>query len=734
MATRHAQNLSRFVGITLLANKQFIKMHGQHKLSWAGTLITLGIIFGDIGTSPLYVMKEIMGDAPINRETIFGAISLIFWTLTFQTTLKYVLLTLRADNNGEGGIFSLYTLVRRRGRWLLFPAIIGGAAMLADGMITPPISVMAAIEGMGKVLHLDEAGPSQAMRDSVALTRLLTLSEANTPVEFKEDSVAVRSALELLHPRLANLDPEHPGRWIFIGITLAILSLLFFTQQFGTSFVGKGFGPIMLLWFSMLAALGIAEILKMPEVFQALSPHHGLMLLYKSPKALWILSAVFLCTTGAEALYADLGHCGRQNIEMAWIFVKASLVLNYLGQAVWILSFEGHHMPDNPFFGIIPDWFRWPGVILATLATIVASQALISGSFTLVSEAIRLGLLPKMTVRFPSTFKGQIYIPAVALFLWVGCSGVTLFFKESGAMGAAYGLAIVFAMLSTTILLSNWLIIKRVPSPLVWGFLVFYLLIEGGFLAANALKFKEGGYVTLIAATLMFGVMWIWVKAKKIRQRYGDEVKINDYLDQLIRLSNDETVPKCATNLVFMSNVKSSKRVEDKIMYSILQTQPKRADVYWFAHIQTTDEPYTTEYEVNVIAPNDVYKVVFRLGFRVQQRMNLFMKKVVEELAESGELDVTSPYHSSSKGYPTGDFRFVIIQEFLSNENELPWFEKIVLDIYLSIKGWVSSPKNWFGLDADSVVIESAPILLNPARDVRLTRLANRKKKRVEEE
>ena len=616
-------------------------------------------------------MKAVVGQDIIDRETILGSVSLVFWTLTIQTTLKYVLLTLRADNNGEGGVFSLYTLVRRRQKWLLYPAILGGAAMLSDGMITPPITVCSAIEG-----------------------------------------------LEIKFPHIPT-----------VPISIGIISVLFFFQRFGTDAVGKGFGPVMFVWFSMLGVLGVLAIGHDYSVLSALSPHYGVQLLMHSPKSLIILGAVFLCTTGAEALYADLGHCGRKNIEASWIFVKICLVLNYLGQAAWLLHFEGQKLPENPFFGIMPKGFLWAGIIIATMAAIIASQALISGSFTLVSEAVRLGLLPKLTVKFPTSLKGQIYIPAANNFLWAGCTSIVLYFRESGAMEAAYGLAIVLAMLCTTILLSNWLVIRRVNSLLVWFFLLLYLFVEGIFLIANSIKFVEGGYVTVGIASILFAVMMLWITAKKIRQRYNDEVKIRDYLDQLILLSNDDGVPKYATNLVFLSTTRSPKKVEEKIMYSILQTQPKRADVYWFVNIETTDEPYTRQYEVNAIAPDDVYKVNFRLGFRVQQRMNLFMKKVVEELVENDEISVASRYHTTSSQYPTGDFKFIIIQEFLSNENELPWFDQLVLSFYLTIKGWVSSPKNWFGLDSDSVVVEDAPLVLNPVKETGLTRVHRMKLK-----
>ncbi len=637
-----------------------------HQLSGTGLIITLGIIYGDIGTSPLYVMKALIGEGKVvDSLTVLGGVSLIFWTLTIQTTIKYISLVLRADNNGEGGIFSLYSLVRRRRRWLMIPVILGGAAVLAEGMITPPITVSSAIEGLS--------------------------------LKF----------------------PDIPT----IGFVMAIISALFFIQRFGTAAVGRSFGPVMFIWFAMLGVMGIREVIEMPAVFKALDPRYGFELLRASPNLLVVLGAVFLCTTGAEALYADLGHCGRRNIRVSWIFVKTCLVLNYFGQAVWLLKHEGQPLEENPFYAMMPHWFLWPGICIATFAAIIASQSMISGSFTLASEAVRLGFLPKMTVKFPTNMKGQLYIPAVNTFLWLGCLSVVLYFQESSRMEAAYGLSVVCTMLCSTILLSNWLILQRVHKGWIWLFLIFYLVWEGSFFIANTHKFTDGGYVTVIIASLLVGIMMLWVKAKTIRRRYSDEVKIKDYLDQLIALSNDADISKYATNLIFLSSAKSPKKVEQKILYSILQTQPKRADVYWFVHIETTDEPYTMDYEVNTIAPDDVYKVNFRLGFRVQQRMNVFMNKVVEELVENNELSLYSRYHTLASKYPTGDMRFILILEFLSNENELPWPEQLIMSTYLSLKGWVSSPKNWFGLDSDSVDIEEAPLVLQPVKDVKLRRI-----------
>ncbi len=655
----------------------------QHRLSFAGLIITLGIIYGDIGTSPLYVMKSIVGEGVVNRQTILGAVSLVFWTLTIQTSFKYIGLVLRADNKGEGGIFSLYTLVRRRKKWLLFPAMIGGCAVLSEGMITPPITVSAAIESLASV------------------------------------------------PALQNMHLPT------VQITVVIISLLFAFQQFGTAAMGKFFGPIMLIWFSMLGVLGVIALSDDWTVLQALSPVYAVKMLVNHPNALVLMGAVFLCTTGAEALYADLGHCGKQNIRISWIFVKACLVLNYLGQAAWCLKFDKNPLPTfmalvgdklepqhvNPFYGVMPDFFLPFGIAIATMAAIIASQAMISGSFTLVSEAIRLDLLPKLTVIFPTQLKGQLYVPAVNTLLWAGCVFVTFYFKESKYMEAAYGLSVTLTMLMSTVLLSNFFVLHRVQKAYVWIFLIWYLCFEGAFFAANLLKFKDGGFITVLIASVLFVLMFVWVQAKRIKSRYIQNVKVTDYIDQLILLGSDNNIPKCATNLVFLSSAKSPKKVEEKILYSILQTQPKRADIYWFIHIETTDEPYTMEYKVNMIARDDVYKVNFRLGFRVEQRMNVFLRKVVEDLLENDELNIQSRYHIGHGEIATGDFKFVIIQEFLSHENDLPVLEQAIMRVYLAVKTVTASPQNWFGLDSDSVEIEQVPLVLRRVKNMQLKRI-----------
>jgi KUP system potassium uptake protein len=641
----------------------------QHfsKITPAGLLIALGIIYGDIGTSPLYVMKAIIGEhGQINSILVLGGLSLVLWTLTLQTTIKYVILTLRADNRGEGGIFSLFTLVRRHARWLTIPAIIGGSTLLADGIITPPISVSSAVEG-----------------------------------------------LRLLKPELDT-----------VPIVLGILTLLFLIQGFGTQIVGRAFGPMMLIWFAMLSVLGIANIGQHPGVLAAINPYYAYQLLANYPGGFWILGAVFLCTTGAEALYSDLGHVGRGNVRVSWVFVKICLLLNYFGQGAWLMGQQGYNLEGrNPFYAIIPDWFLIPGIVIATAATIIASQALITGSFTLISEAIRLNFWPKVRLVYPSDVKGQLYVPSINKLLWVGCVLVVLYFKESANMEAAYGLAITMTMLMTTVLLAYYLYAHRWNTALLAIFLFLYLSIELSFLVANLQKFPNGGWFTLAIGTLLIGVMYIWLNAFNIKNRLTEFVKLADYMPQLKDLSADETVSKYSTHLVFMTAASRTSEIESKIIYSIFQKRPKRADIYWFIHVDTTDDPYTMEYMVDVLAEDDVVKVTFRLGFRVEQRINLFFRKVIEDMVKNKEVDIISRYASLNKSNIIGDFRFVVLEKFLSYENELPFWERITMETYFFIKRHTVSEDRWFGLDTSSVKIEKVPLIIRSAKNIHLKRI-----------
>ncbi len=638
------------------------------KLTVSGLLISLGIIYGDIGTSPLYVFKAIVGYQQITETLILGGVSCIFWTLTLQTTLKYVVITLRADNKGEGGIFSLFSLVRRRAKWLIVPAVIGGCALLADGIITPPISVSAAIEG-----------------------------------------------LEAYYPHLHT-----------VPIVISILIALFIIQKFGTSLVGKAFGPMMFVWFTMMGVLGVCFVVQMPMVLKALNPYYAYKILSTNPNAFIILGAVFLCTTGAEALYSDLGHCGRKNIQISWIYVKSSLVLNYLGQAVWLLQHNGKVMDlnlHNPFYEIMPQWFLLYGIGIATVATIIASQALISGSFTLIAEAVRLNLWPKVRINYPTDQKGQLYVPSVNWLLCAGCVGVVLLFRHSDHMEAAYGLSITVAMLMTTILVSNFLRRKKLPTYIVTIFLVVYLFIEGSFLAGNLVKFVHGGWFTLSVGFVLFTIMWTWHTARKIRNRYVKFINIEDYFSILKELSDDETVPKYASQLVYLTSANFNSEIESKIIYSILQKQPKRADVYWLVHVDVVDEPYKKEYEVDFLVPNKLIRVDFKLGFRVEQQINLLFRRVVEDLVKKGEVDITSTYKSLNRHKIVGDFRFVVIEKVLSRSHNLSLYESFIMAFYVYLKKVSLSEERGFGLDLSFVTVEKVPLMLTAPETVEIHRV-----------
>ncbi|MEO6546485.1 MAG: KUP/HAK/KT family potassium transporter [Ferruginibacter sp.] len=652
-------------------------MSSHNRVTVAGVLIALGIIYGDIGTSPLYVLNAIINGKVVTEELIIGSLSLIIWTLTLQTTIKYVILTLQADNRGEGGIFSLFALVRRRKKWLVIPAMIGGAALLADGMITPPISVTSAIEGLKQV------------------------------------------------PALHNI-----SQWTVVYIVIAILSVLFFLQQFGTALIGKFFGPIMTVWFIMLGTLGVYHFAQDLSILKAFNPYYGVKLLIVYPNGFYILGGVFLCTTGAEALYSDLGHCGKWNIRYSWIFVKSCLIINYLGQGAWLLSnYKGKLISAtliedgfNPFYGVMPHWFLYFGIAIATAATIIASQALISGSFTLVSEAIRLNLSPKLKINYPTEAKGQLFVPALNLLLYVGCIGIVLYFKKASSMEAAYGLAITVTMIATSILFANYLVLRRSKPALIYLYLAVYFAIELSFFYANLGKFPHGGYVTLIIGSLLFFIMYDWFTARKIKNRYVEFVRLENYISKIKELSNDKTIPKFSTHLVYLTSADNPKEIEHKIIYSMLNGKPKRADIYWYVHVDTVDEPYTTEYIVTPIIPNDIIRIEFRLGFKVQPRINLLFRKVVEDMVRDKEVNITSRYESLGKNNVVGDFQFVVMEKFLSQDNELPFFEKIVMKFHFWLKEVSLSEERGFGLDPSSVVVEKFPLIVSQPTPIRLKR------------
>ncbi len=644
-----------------------------NRVTIASLMVALGIIYGDIGTSPLYVLKAVIGDKPIDETLVYGGVSLIFWTLVFQTSIKYIILTLRADNQGEGGVFSLYALVRRYGKFLSIPTILGATALLADGIITPPISVASAIEGLNTAKGLEK--------------------------------IIV------------------PGNNLTIGIVIAIISALFVFQRFGTHIVGRSFGPIMAVWFAMLFIVGISQIIHYPDVLKAVSPHYGYNLLVHYPQGFWLLGAVFLCTTGAEALYSDLGHCGIKNIRITWIFVKISLVTNYIGQAAWLMH-QGNPVLNgaNPFFEMMPHWFLLPGIIIATAATIIASQALISGSYTLISEAVNLNFWPRVTVRQPSDIKGQIYIPSVNTILWIGCVLMILYFRNSSHMEAAYGFSITIAMMMTTVLLNYYLLFRLKWSQLTVALIIgLFAIIETSFFIANVAKIKER-WMFLFFELFIFMTMYVWYYARKINNRFMKFVDIGKYTPQLIELSKDDSIHKFSTHLIYLSKANSRTQIEEKIIRSIFSKKPKRADVYWFVHIDRTEEPYTMSYDVSELVDDKVIKVTIHLGFRIQPKTELYFKKIVMELVANKELNLHIRPDGSTKYNAEPDFKFVVIEKFLSVENEFALGEGLLLQAYFKLKDLGQSDEKAFGLDKSDVVVEHVPLIYQPVQNIELVR------------
>ena len=629
----------------------------HHRVGFLGLLITLGIVFGDIGTSPLYVMKAILhtGEA-INESTIQGALSCIIWTLTLQTTIKYVCVALRADNNGEGGILALYALLRKMKRkWIYLLAIIGASTLLADGIITPAITVTTAIEG------------------------------------------------------LESISPHLP----VIPITLGIITIIFFVQRFGTESIGKSFGVFMLIWFLLLGVTGAFSITTYPLILKAFNPYYAAMLLAKSPQWFLILGAVFLCTTGAEALYSDLGHCGRKNITISWLFVKAMLILNYMGQGAWVLNHIQTASSVNPFFSIMPQSMLIFAIIMATGAAIVASQALISGTFSILSEAMNLHFWPRMRIKHPTHVKGQLYIPVINFAMYIGVVLIILLFRDSSHMEAAYGLAITITMLMTTLLLGFYLRTKGVARIFILLFLGAYCVIEGIFLAANLSKFLAGGWCTMLIGGILFLMMYVWVHAIKIRHHYISTKPLNEYYQIISDIKADESIPKYASNLVYVNHADKEGTVDDKLLYSIINKQPKRADHYWLINLEFADTPDTLEYSCETLVPDTLYNVTMRIGFRIEPRVSLYLRQVVEDLVANKMVDLRSTYPSLRKNGIPGDFRFIIIHRVYYPESSDNRQQNLLMTIYALIgKIGIDEPKA-LGLDTSMVVVERVPLIIN---------------------
>ena len=638
------------------------------EVSAAGLLIAIGIVFGDIGTSPLYVMKAVLHVNPeFDSNYIIGAVSCVIWTLTLQTSIKYVTVALRADNNGEGGIMALYSLVKTAGksRWPFIVAAIGASAMLADGIITPAVTITSAVEGL----------------------RSLYVA---TPI---------------------------------VPIVLVIITLVFFVQRSGSSKIGRFFGPVMLVWFLMLGILGIINVWSDLSIFKAFNPYYAVRLIISSPEWMFILGAVFLCTTGAEALYADLGHCGRYNITFSWLFVKVMLILNYLGQGAWILTNTGSlDSLVNPFYGMMPHRFLAVGILISTIAAIIASQALISGVFSLISEAVNLDLWPRMQINYTGKVKGQLYVPGINLFLFAGCVATVLLFQSSNRMEAAYGLAITITMLATTILLWRYMRDKGMAVWLTSAFFIVFCTLEGAFLAANMFKFVHGGWFTVLIASGLCCVMLIWNKGRSFHRSHVDYKYFPDYIDIVSAIRNDVEIPRYASNVVYISFSPSKNMVESKLLYSIINKQPKRADHYWIIRVEHTDQPYTLDYSVDTMVNDAIFLVTVRFGFKIQPRINVFLRQIVEDLVQTGDLSLTSKYPSMRRYRIPGDFRFVLIHRVFSPGSICNAYERRVLMAYEMLRHMSVSVEKTLGLDTSVVTTETAPLIIRNSQETRIVR------------
>ncbi|MFT3993446.1 MAG: KUP/HAK/KT family potassium transporter [Dysgonomonas sp.] len=635
-------------------------MKDHHKVPFniIGVIMAVGIVFGDIGTSPLYVMRVVINSLPDGElarpEYILGAVSCVIWTLTIQTTLKYVIITLRADNKGEGGILSLYALIRQKYKWAYFIAIIGAATLLADGIITPAMTVMSAVEGLNTIA------------------------------------------------------PHIP----VIPLTILIVLGVFLVQPFGTGSLGRFFGIFMVAWFTMMAINGGSQLISDLSVIKAFNPLYAIRFLIQVPQTLIILGAIFLCTTGAEALYSDLGHCGLKNIRTSWVYVKSALIINYLGQAAWIINHPEQVTRDiNPFFAMMPEWFSFIGVLMATLAAIIASQALISGSFTVISEAISLNIWPNVKVKYPTNLKGQMYIPSINHTMMVLCILIILLLQSSMRLEAAYGLAITLSMLMTTLLLFLYFMKNNKPLWYSIPLTIFFGIVELSFFIANMQKFAHGGFVPIFIAGTLAIIMYSWYNGRRIKRHYTIYDQVDDkYIDQIVKISEDETIPKAATNLVYIIKANNKNFMESKIAYSLFRGTPKRADTYWFFRIKRTDEPYEFSYETTVFVPRKIFRVDIRVGFKLDIHTEKYVTLITNELERSGMVDLSFRYPSMQYAIDKrGDFMYMIVDRIFRNVQMNP-SRQIIFSCYNLVKRLTTSDTQMYDIDPSLAVIETVPL------------------------
>lgn len=664
---------------------QKIEAENKHKFSLGMFLVALGIVYGDIGTSPMYVMKSIVegngGITNVDQDFIVGSLSLVIWTITLLTTVKHVLIALRADNHGEGGIFALYSLIRNCGKWLIIPTMIGGCTMLADGVLTPAVTVTTAVEGLRSI---------DAVNDFLG-----------------------------------------SGQHLVVVITLAIISLLFIIQRSGTSSIGKMFGPVMMVWFLFLGITGIWLTLGDLSILKALNPVYALQVLFSphNKAGFLILGSVFLCTTGAEALYTDMGHVGRSNIFISWPFVKICLILNYMGQCVWIIQNQNNPiiqvMEDlNPFYMMLPEAMRPLAILLSALAAIIASQALISGSYTLVREASSLDLMPHLNVQYPSDTKGQIYIPYVNNILWFFCVLVVLYFQSGSRMENAYGLAITISMLMMTVLFCVYIGVlhKHPVAAAVFG--VIFFALEGVFFISSLGKFVVGGYVAIIISLMVLFIMIAWYRGTEIEQEQNIFLNMREHLDSIKKLQNDESIPLCSNNVVYLVKGDETEVIDRDILYSILDKDPKRADAYWFISVNTTNDPYQKQYEVETFGTDYIFRVNLYLGYKVRPSVNIYLRQVVHDLLATGELPKQNKRHSIYAPSDVGSFKFCMIRKMMPQEGDIDEVDDLLIRAKYVIRRICGNPFQWFGLETSNMIIEYVPLFLLPRqKEDRLERL-----------
>ncbi|KFI64259.1 KUP/HAK/KT family potassium transporter [Bifidobacterium cuniculi] len=655
---------------------------GSDKVSLAMAIVALGVVYGDIGTSPLYTMQTFLagqgGVAHADATAVIGMLSLVFWTMTLITTIEYVLICMRVDNKGEGGIFALYSLLRKYGAWLIVPAMVGGAAFLADSVLTPAMSISSAVEG-----------------------------------------------LETL-PALQGVFDANPN--LTVMIALVIILAVFAVQSRGTERIGKVFGSTVLVWFLFIAVTGAVSMAGNPEVLRALNPAYGIEFLVSGDNhaGLALMGTVFLSITGAEALYSDMGHVGRGSIYVTWPFINLALVLSYFGQGAWIIrtlenpAFVRAGGAPNPFFAMMSPQVRTMAVVLSVVAGVIASQALISGAFTIVSEATRLNWMPHLQVRYPARTRGQLYIPTVNCVLCAATVTVLLVFGSSERIAAAYGLALTVTMVMTSILVTVYLWHVRSKVAAVVFAVVFPTIMVLFFVASMA-KFLHGGWFTLLLTLAILTVMATWDEGTRLERAQRRHMQPDECLPVLRRLHEDASVPMYAENIVYLTSDQDMKRIDTDVFFSIFADHPKRARAWWIVSVQTTDAPFTREYQVEDYGTDYLFRVRISLGFKVSQSIPAYLHQIMHDLLREGRLPQQHTRYPKVDADPEiGPIRYVLIHKELMPESKVSQRGAMALRIKYAIRHVAGSPVKWFGLAPYNPVTEVQPLFLATVRPPRL--------------